>query len=58
MVVILKHKHLPKFLRIMKYKFDKYSLIFNAKKSAITQIKNHNKINLPEKSLLNIPIEN
>jgi len=36
MVVILKHKHLPKFLRIMKYKFDKYSLIFNAKKSAIT----------------------
>lgn len=58
MVVIMKHKYLPKFLRIMKFYFDKYSLIFNAKKSAITCIKNHNKIKLKSESLLEIPICN
>ena len=47
--VILIYKLLPTFLCIMRHKFDKYSQIFNAKKSAIAYIKNHNKINLSEK---------
>ena len=41
MVVILDHKNIPKFLKQLKKQFDKFSLIFNAKKSAITNIRNH-----------------
>jgi len=44
LVVIIKHKFLPRFLKIMAFYFKKYSLIFNAKKSAISCIKNHKKI--------------
>ena len=41
MVVLLKHKKIPLFLQEMKRKFDKYDLIFNPLKSAITTIRNH-----------------
>lgn len=44
MVVVLKHRLIPRFLRIMKYYFTKYELIFNPNKSAIIKIKNHKKI--------------
>lgn len=57
MVVVLKHRLIPRFLRIMNYFFKKYELIFNSTKSAIIKIKNHNKINIPSEKLLNIPIE-
>ena len=41
MVIIMKHMYIPEFLKIMKNKFDKYTLTFNAKKSAITRIQKH-----------------
>jgi len=58
MVIIMKHKYLPRFLKIMAFHFKKYALIFNAKKSAITCIKNHKKITFKSNLLLNIPLIN
>ena len=40
MVVIIKHKHVKKFLKITIAVFDRFKLIFNPKKSAIVNIKN------------------
>ena len=54
MVIIIKHMYIPEFLKIMKAKFDNYSLIFNAKKSAITRIQKH-KLHPRDEYLLGIP---
>ena len=41
MVIILEHKEMKKFLIIMINTFKEFDLIFNPKKSAIVNIKNH-----------------
>ena len=57
MVVIIDHRHIPKFLKVLKSKFDSFSLIFNAKKSAISNIRNHAELHSDE-DVLNIPYIN
>ena len=57
MVVIIDHRHIPKFLKVLKSKFDSFSLIFNAKKSAISNIRNHAELH-SEEDVLNIPYIN
>ena len=54
MVVIIKHKHIKKFLKITIAVFDQFKLIFNSKKSAIVNIKNFNN-KWPAEKINNIP---
>lgn len=43
MVVVIKHDHIPIFLEHLVKTFNDFGLIFNSKKSAIVNIKNHKK---------------
>ena len=47
MVVILKDQHIKKFLKILINQFKEFNLLFNAKKSAIMNIRNHKSIIAP-----------
>ena len=48
MVIVIEHSIIPDFLYVLIQNFKKFSLIFNAKKSAIVNIKNHNSEHPPE----------
>ena len=54
MVVVMEHNKIAKFLKILINKFKEYDLIFNAKKSAIVNIKGH-KFELKETDRFAIP---
>ena len=54
MVVCIKHKYISQFLEILVTTFKEYNLIFNAKKSAIINIKNH-QAKFEEKLIYNMP---
>ena len=47
MVLILKNQHIKKFLKILINQFKEFNLLFNAKKSAIMNIRNHKSIIAP-----------